>query len=212
MSKLKFNLQDQRYGRLVVLDEIERTKAGVKWKCQCDCGNIINVFGPNLRMNHTRSCGCYNKDRAKETKTKHGQATKAKGRTRTHRSWEAMLERCYNPNNKAYKNYGGRGIEVCDRWRGENGFINFWYDMKDRPKGKTLDRKNNNKSYYPKNCRWATQPEQMQNRRTRKRKDYYWDTRRQKWVSEVKINGKKKYLGSFDKEEDAKQRSLRAKN
>lgn len=92
-------------------------------------------------------------------------------RTPTYNSWRKMLERCYNPNDgryargDRYKDYGGRGITVCDRWRGESGFINFLADMGLRPEGCTLDRIDVDGPYAPQNCRWATPSEQRTNQR-----------------------------------------------
>lgn len=209
MGRPKKDLTGQRFGYLTVLEEIGKSSNQITWNCQCDCGNIIIVKGGNLSNGRTRSCGCCKKKNTAKRNTKHNHCEK--GPSPTYISWQKMLSRCYDPNNSEYHRYGNQGISVCKRWQGKYGFVNFQNDMGNRPKGKTLDRKNNNKGYYPKNCRWATPQEQAQNRKTRKRKNYYWDSRRQKWVSEIKINGKKKYLGSFNKEKDAEQTSLEAK-
>lgn len=97
-----------------------------------------------------------------------------------------MKQRCYNPKEKKYKNYGGRGIKVCDRWLGKEGFNNFIADMGERPEGLTLDRINNNGDYEPSNCRWATYSEQSINTRLRSdNKSGYvgvsWDVINNRW-------------------------------
>lgn len=90
--------------------------------------------------------------------TRHGMS-----RTRTYNTWQTMIQRCHNPNHTSYYLFGARGITVCKRWR--ESFINFYKDMGERPEGRTLDRIDPNKSYGPRNCRWATPTEQMHNRR-----------------------------------------------
>jgi len=94
---------------------------------------------------------------------KHGMS-----RTSTHRTWENMKTRCYNQKAASYDNYGGRGIKVCDRWLGEDGFINFYADMGERPEGLSIDRIDNDGDYTPDNCRWATPYQQVHNQRERK--------------------------------------------
>lgn len=120
------------------------------------------VQGCSLRNGHTKSCGCYHK----EVITTHG-----KSKSKVHRSWEAMIERCYDIKHPHYNNYGGRGIGVCDRWR--HSFENFYEDMGDRPqyinlKGdisyKSLDRIDGDMSYCKENCQWATSQQQANNR------------------------------------------------
>lgn len=102
-----------------------------------------------------------------------------------YRAYRGMINRCYNPNQKSYKDYGGRGVFVCERWLGKDGFKNFLSDMGDRPEDVTLDRKDNNGPYSPENCRWATRDEQAKNKRNNR------------WIT---ANGKTQHLAQWAKE------------
>lgn len=95
--------------------------------------------------------------------TRHGHgASRAGKRTPTYVSWNNMIQRATNPRHPAWKNYGGRGITVCARWR---DFANFLADMGERPEGLSLDRIDNDGDYQPSNCRWATRAQQRLNQR-----------------------------------------------
>jgi hypothetical protein len=127
-----------------------------RWKCMCKCGVTRDGISMNdLRTGKSKSCGCI----MLETHFTHGMAN-----TSEYKIWAGMIQRCTNPLNDAYKNYGTRGITVCDRWL--NSFENFYADMGRRPsKEMTIDRIDNDKGYYPDNCKWSDKFEQNQNKR-----------------------------------------------
>jgi hypothetical protein len=151
------DLTNQRFGRLIVLRQNGRSKGNsVLWLCQCDCGKQRTVASPDLRSNHTRSCGCLNIDQLKSNPigVRHG-----KYNSPEYLSWKSMLARCRNPNSPDYKRYGGRGITVCEQW---HSFSKFLEDMGARPEGMTLDRyPDNDGNYELSNCRWATPMQQI---------------------------------------------------
>jgi len=157
------DLTGQKYQRLTVIKFVELSKYGAIWECKCDCGNIKNVKSGDLRSGNTNSCGCYMKDRIKETNIKHG-ASKNNVMSGAYRSWRSMKERCYVKSCIEYERYGGRGIEVCERWR--NSFENFLEDMGERPEGYSIERKDFNGNYEPSNCCWIPFNHQARNKRT----------------------------------------------
>lgn len=154
-----FSIIGKKFNKLLVLEYSHQDKNKKSmFKCQCDCGKIGIFRGTEVKNNHTKSCGCLRD----EKHTKHGYY-----KTAEYRAYIDMKKRCYNPKNKHYKDYGERGIFVCDYWLGEDGFEHFIKDIGEKPKGKySLGRINNEKGYYPENCRWETDIEQNRNLRS----------------------------------------------
>ena len=158
------DLAGKRFERLTVIAFYSNKP--VRWVCQCDCGQITVATGSQLRGGHTRSCGCLQKEHASRT----GKSAATHGRrfTREYQCWVDMRRRCDNPKNASYKNYGAKGITVCNRW--QTSFANFFADMGKCPKGFTLDRfPNHEGNYEPGNCRWANQDQQANNKITNRR-------------------------------------------
>jgi hypothetical protein len=148
------NLLGMTFGRWTVVAPFETPKGkNVKWLCRCECGTERAVAACSLLSDgkkNSRSCGCVQR--------KHGM-----WRSPEYKTWERILSRCYNANVPVYADYGGRGIQVCERWRAD--FSAFLADMGPRPPGHSIDRLDVNGDYEPGNCRWATPTEQGRNRR-----------------------------------------------
>lgn len=156
------NLIGQRYGQLTVLELAGVLRKQRAWRCKCICGCEITLPGAYLRTGDTKSCGCLRRDYQLNGSVTHGHNRNNKP-SPTYNTWRAMKERCRLPSHPQYKNYGGRGVSVCERWA--VNFRAFLADMGERPAGCTLDRVNPDGNYEPSNCRWATPAEQTRNRR-----------------------------------------------
>jgi len=179
------DLTGKKFGRLTVLERHGTSSNPVMWKCRCDCGTEKPIAYKHLKYGGTVSCGCYRSEVSRKSVTHghtcshpvtHGQSCRAGGnRTKLYTTWEGIKQRCHNPNDKGYKNYGGRGITVCDRWK--NSFENFFKDMGVKPKGLTLERIENDKGYSKENCKWATMKQQASNRRNSRFITYNGETK-----------------------------------
>lgn len=161
------DLTGKRFSRLLVIKlSTEQRRHRPAWECRCACGKTIILSGNALQSGNTQSCGCWAIERAKEKFTIHGYSRSPnKQKRKTHNAWSSLQNRCLNPYDRGYKNYGGRGITVCKRWLGKKGFINFLSDMGEAPLHLSLDRIDNNKGYSPKNCRWTDRKTQRNNQR-----------------------------------------------
>lgn len=159
------DISGNKFGRLSVIyfTGINQLKKST-WLCKCDCGKEVSALGPELRSGHKKSCGCLRKEvMERGTTFRHGAALSS-GDSPTYRTWCAAKTRCTNPNTKSHKNYGGRGIKMCDRWM--NSFESFLSDMGERPSSQhSIERIKNDVGYEPGNCRWATKVEQNNNTR-----------------------------------------------
>jgi len=201
----KVNLIGERFGRLFVLEKFGRDKwRGIKWLCQCDCGEQRQVTSHDLLSGNTTSCGCYTRERASQANMKHGYST-TNQRSRIYTAWLNMLNRCKNPQSKDFTWYGGQGISVCSRW---HSFENFLNDMGEPKTRDTLDRIDSNDDYKPENCRWVNRVIQSRNTKGR---GIHWREKLGKWRAYITVHRKQITLGHFENKKDAEEARMRAK-
>ena len=174
------DLTNQKFGKLTALERVSNKKYKVAWKCRCDCGNETIVLTTNLCSKRILSCGCLKLEKLITRSTTHNQR-----HTKLYEVWKTMKQRCSNPNNIGYHNYGGRGIKVCDEWKNSYQVFYEWSMNNGYKEGLSIDRINNNGNYEPSNCRWADKFTQCNN------------TRQNKYIE---INGVSKTIAQWSKD------------
>lgn len=153
------------FGRLTVIERAENRGKEPCWVVVCNCGSTRSVLGSSLRSGQTRSCGCLAREVTASRSKTHGMAKSPEWKI-----WASIKFRCSNPSFTGWRDYGGRGISVCERWR--TSFEAFMLDMGPRPSpNHQIDRIDNDGDYSPHNCRWSTRDQNMRNRRVTTRVD-----------------------------------------
>jgi len=169
----------ERFGRFTIIREISKRNGRRYFWCKCDCGAEKAVRLYSLTSGKIISCGCYNREVSKLANSKHGLSN-----SRLYKIWIGMKNRCFNPNNTEYKNYGGRGIVVCQEWMQFEAFRD-WAVANGYRDDLTIERINNDGNYELSNCTWITPAEQRRN--TRK-------------AQKIAFNGQKKTIRQWAKQ------------
>lgn len=153
------DLAGKRFGKLAVIELVGTENGHALWRCRCDCGNEKITRTVLLTQGKVKSCGCLHNEALIERSRTHGESA-----TPLYRVWATMRGRCMNPNHTSYKNYGARGISVCNEWDEYESFRD-WANSNGYKKGLAIDRIDSNGNYTPENCRWITQAENNRNKR-----------------------------------------------
>jgi len=162
-----------------------------QWLCHCECGNEIIALGFHIRKGVTKSCGCYHSDVSAELGRRTGKlrVTHGESNTRLYKEWRGMKVRCNNPTDQHWPDYGGRGIRLCDEWNESYEAFAEWAKANGYDDSLTIDRIDVNGNYEPSNCRWVTQKEQSNNKRTNVYLTYKGETKTAaQWAEEIGMN------------------------
>lgn len=157
------SLVNKKFGRLKVLSYKGRNKQyDSLWECVCDCGKTKTVRSGALKSGHTKSCGCFRSEMVSKSRTTHGLIN---DNYKLYKVWIGIKQRCFNPKNKSFIDYGGRGIKICEEWKLSFESFHNWSISNGYSEGLSIDRVDNDGNYELSNCRWTTKKFQSRNRR-----------------------------------------------
>ena len=175
------DITGNKYNMLTALELRRNSNGAIVWLCKCDCGNETFVRASNLKSGAVKSCGCLRKP-----KQKHGMSN-----SKLYRVWNGMKNRCYCKNTKSYKDYGARGIDVCDEWKNSAESFISWAIKNGYSDEMTIERIDNGKGYSPDNCKWISKGEQTKNRRNCRTYTYNGKTHvLSEWCKELNVDYK----------------------
>lgn len=160
----RIDLAGRQFGRLAVVSYAETRAKKAFWLCQCECGNETITSGESLRRSLVKSCGCLRRETTAKKNFRHGFNQRG-DRNRHYTVWLSMMARCYTTTCKDYRNYGKRGIIICDEWHNPSAFVNWCISKEPIPAGHSVDRIEVNGPYGPDNCHFASALTQAANRR-----------------------------------------------
>lgn len=198
------DISGMRFNRWTAIKKTKTDKnTGDLWQCKCDCGTIRNVRARALKSGHSKSCGCYKRQRSKEYHTIHGFCG-----SRIYKIYKSIKGRCFNKSNSSYKYYGGRGITICDEWKNDFEEFYIWAMSNGYRDDLTIERINVYGNYEPSNCTWIPLSEQSKNQRLRITnkcgcKGVTYLENMKKYQAIIGKNGKRIYLGRYDDLQDA---------
>lgn len=210
--KYKYDLTGQKFGKLTALYPVPDKAHRARWHCVCECGNEKDVLQQNLSDGHVRSCGCIlsrsSNERISDYNKSLGRESHHETKTRLYKIWIGMKSRCYYKASNSFKNYGGRGIIVCDEWIHSFKDFSEWAIKNGYDDSLTIDRIDPDGNYCPENCRWATMSVQEFNKRkspknTSGTTGVSYNKAMKKWVAYIRKDGKQHWLGSYKCIDDA---------
>ena len=175
---IKNDLTNKTFGRLTVLKESDtRSKQGyVQWVCRCECGNTIIVSSYSLTSGNTKSCGCLQKEIVTNRNMSRSRYSSVDRQTRLYKIWKGMHARTSYESQASYRDYGARGIKVCDDWADDYTKFRDWALDHGYDDNLTIDRVDVNDDYTPDNCKWSTRKEQNNNQRSNIQLTYNGET------------------------------------
>lgn len=204
-----------KYGRLTLIKEVspyippDKSYQSRKYLCRCDCGKEVEVVLSAMRSGNSQSCGCLSRENVIKRNVKNSKYGKWKDNIHFSR-WKGMVERCYYPKHKDFKNYGAKGIQVCEEWKDHPKTFIEWIEKESnwQVNGKelTLDRIDRNGNYEPSNCKFSTHSEQAINRGVPASNTSGYpgvSPHLDRWRARITVDGRRKSLGVYKKKIDA---------